>query len=84
MLDEFGDAAFLDLKETYQTSTCLSQNASKFGSQEKLAGTQGTYQKCWNFKWREIEAVNLQAGEDVALQPRTDKLLNHKKILRIR
>ena len=35
------------------------------------------------FQMAEIEAANLQAGEDLSLNQEREKLLNHKKQLRI-
>ena len=81
MLDEFGDAAFWDLKETYQTSFDAYRKMRnqvlevKKNQQEHKARIE-----MLEFQMAEIEAANLQAGEDLTLNQEREKLLNHKNI----
>ena len=81
MLDEFGDASFFELKEAYQTSFDNYRRMrkqvldSKKNQQEHKARIE-----MLEFQMAEIEAANLKAGEDIALNQERDKLLNHKHI----
>lgn len=81
MLDEFGDAAFWDLKETYQMSFDAYRKMRnqvlevKKNQQEHKARIE-----MLEFQMAEIEAANLQAGEDLTLNQEREKLLNHKNI----
>ena len=81
MLDEFGDASFFELKEAYQTSFdnyCRMRKQVidiKKNQQEHKARIE-----MLEFQMAEIEAANLKAGEDIALNQERDKLLNHKHI----
>ena len=81
MLDEFGDAAFLELKETYQTSFDAYRKMRKQVLEVKRNQQEHKARiEMLEFQMAEIEAANLQAGEDLALNQERDKLLNHKNI----
>ena len=81
MLDEFGDAAFLDLKETYQTSFDAYRKMRKQVLEVKKNQQEHKARiEMLEFQMAEIDAANLQAGEDLALNQERDKLINHKNI----
>lgn len=81
MLDEFGDTTFLDLKETYQTSFDAYRIMRKQVLEVKKNQQEHKARiEMLEFQMAEIEAANLQAGEDLALNQERDKLLNHKNI----
>ncbi len=81
MLDEFGDVAFLELKETYQTSFDAYRKKRKQVLEVKKNQQEHKARiEMLEFQMAEIEAANLQAGEDLALNQERDKLLNHKNI----
>ena len=81
MLDEFGDTAFLDLKETYQTSFDAYRKMRKQILEVKKNQQEHKARiEMLEFQMAEIEAANLQASEDLALNQERDKLLNHKNI----
>ena len=81
MLDEFGADAFFKLKADYQQT---------FDQYRQLRKQVLTIQKnqeenkaridMLEYQIAEIEAANLKAGEDLALNQERDKLLNHKQI----
>ena len=81
MLDEFGDASFLSLKEAYQDSFDTYRRMRKQvldlkkNQQEHKARIE-----MLEFQMAEIEAANLKSGEDISLNQERDKLLNHKNI----
>ena len=81
MLDEFGDANFLSLKEAYQDSFDTYRRMRKQvldlkkNQQEHKARIE-----MLEFQMAEIEAANLKSGEDISLNQERDKLLNHKNI----
>ena len=81
MLDEFGDANFLNLKEAYQNSFDTYRRMRKQvldlkkNQQEHKARIE-----MLEFQIAEIESVNLKAGEDISINQERDKLLNHKNI----
>ena len=81
MLDEFGDANFLSLKEAYQDSFDTYRRMRKQvldlkkNQQEHKARIE-----MLEFQMAEIEATNLKSGEDISLNQERDKLLNHKNI----
>ena len=81
MLDEFGDASFFELKEAYQTSF---DNYRRMRKQvldiKKNQQEHKARIEMLEFQMAEIEATNLKAGEDIALNQERDKLLNHKHI----
>ncbi|CEY62953.1 DNA repair protein RecN [Streptococcus pseudopneumoniae] len=81
MLDEFGDTAFWDLKETYQTSFDAYRKMRKQVLEVKKNQQEHKARiEMLEFQMAEIEAANLQAGEDLALNQEREKLLNHKNI----
>ena len=81
MLDEFGDVAFWDLKETYQTSFDAYRKMRKQVLEVKKNQQEHKARiEMLEFQMAEIEAANLQAGEDLALNQEREKLLNHKNI----
>ncbi|MBZ2111328.1 DNA repair protein RecN [Streptococcus infantis] len=81
MLDEFGDADFFELKEAYQMSF---DNYRRMRKQvldiKKNQQEHKARIEMLEFQMAEIEAANLKAGEDIALNQERDKLLNHKHI----
>ena len=81
MLDEFGDAAFFELKQAYQTSFDAYRKMRKQVLEVKKNQQEHKARiEMLKFQMAEIEAANLQAGEDLALNQERDKLLNHKNI----
>ena len=81
MLDEFGDAAFFELKQAYQTSFDAYRKMRKQVLEVKKNQQEHKSRiEMLEFQMAEIEAVNLQTGEDVSLNKERDKLLNHKNI----
>ena len=81
MLDEFGDAAFWELKETYQTSFDAYRKMRKQVLEVKKNQQEHKARiEMLEFQMAEIEAANLQAGEDLSLNQEREKLLNHKNI----
>ena len=81
MLDEFGDAAFFELKQAYQTSFDAYRKMRKQVLEVKKNQQEHKSRiEMLEFQMAEIEAANLQAGEDLALNQERDKLLNHKNI----
>ena len=81
MLDEFGNASFFELKEAYQMSF---DNYRRMRKQvldiKKNQQEHKARIEMLEFQMAEIEAANLKAGEDIALNQERDKLLNHKHI----
>lgn len=81
MLDEFGDASFFELKEAYQTSfDNYRQTRKQVLDIKKNQLEHKARIEMLEFQMAEIEAANLKAGEDIALNQERDKLLNHKHI----
>ena len=81
MLDEFGDAEFFELKESYQTSfDDYRQMRKQVLDIKKNQLEHKARIEMLEFQMAEIEAANLKAGEDVILNQERDKLLNHKNI----
>ena len=81
MLDEFGDADFFELKESYQTSFDNYRQMRKQVLDIKKNQLEHKARiEMLEFQMAEIEAANLKAGEDVTLNQERDKLLNHKNI----
>ena len=81
LLDEFGDAAFFELKEAYQTSFDNYRQMRKQVLDIKKNQLEHKARiEMLEFQMAEIEAANLKAGEDVILNQERDKLLNHKNI----
>ena len=81
MLDEFGDTFFFELKEAYQMNF---DNYRRMRKQvldiKKNQQEHKARIEMLEFQMAEIEAANLKAGEDIALNQERDKLLNHKHI----
>ena len=81
MLDEFGDTSFFEVKEAYQMSF---DNYRRMRKQvldiKKNQQEHKARIEMLEFQMAEIEAANLKAGEDIALNQERDKLLNHKHI----
>lgn len=81
MLDEFGDAAFLELKQAYQTNFEAYRNMRKqLLEVKKNQEEHKTRIEMLEFQMAEIESSSLQPGEDLKLNQERDKLLNHKHI----
>ena len=81
MLDEFGDADFFELKEAYQMSFDNYRRMRKQLLEVKKNQEEHKARiEMLEFQMAEIEAANLKAGEDIALNQERDKLLNHKHI----
>ena len=81
MLDEFGDASFFELKEAYQMSFDNYRRMRKQVLEIKKNQQEHKARiEMLEFQMAEIEAANLKAGEDIALNQERDKLLNHKHI----
>ena len=81
MLDEFGDAAFFELKQAYQTSfDAYRKMRNQVLEVKKNQQEHKSRIEMLEFQMAEIEAVNLQVGEDISLNKERDKLLNHKNI----
>ena len=81
MLDEFGDASFFELKEAYQMSFDNYRRMRKQVLEIKKNQLEHKARiEMLEFQMAEIEAANLKAGEDIALNQERDKLLNHKHI----
>ena len=81
MLDGFGDAAFLELKQAYQTNFEAYRNMRKqLLEVKKNQEEHKTRIEMLEFQMAEIESAALKPGEDLKLNQERDKLLNHKHI----
>ena len=81
MLDGFGDADFLELKQAYQTNFDAYRNMRKqLLEVKKNQEEHKTRIEMLEFQMAEIESASLQPGEDLKLNQERDKLLNHKHI----
>ena len=81
MLDEFGDAEFLELKQAYQTNFEAYRNMRKqLLDVKKNQEEHKTRIEMLEFQMAEIESASLKPGEDLKLNKERDKLLNHKHI----
>ena len=81
MLDGFGDADFLELKQAYQTNFDAYRKMRKQLLEIKKNQEEHKARiEMLEFQMAEIEAANLKAGEDLKLNQERDKLLNHKNI----
>ena len=81
MLDEFGDTSFFEVKEAYQMSFDNYRRMRKQVLEIKKNQQEHKARiEMLEFQMAEIEAANLKAGEDIALNQERDKLLNHKHI----
>ena len=81
MLDGFGDADFLELKQAYQTNFEAYRNMRKqLLEVKKNQEEHKTRIEMLELQMAEIESASLQPGEDLKLNQERDKLLNHKNI----
>ena len=81
MLDGFGDADFLELKQTYQTNfDAYRKMRRQLLEIKKNQEEHKARIEMLEFQMAEIESASLQPGEDLKLNQERDKLLNHKNI----
>ena len=81
MLDGFGDADFLELKQAYQTNfDAYRQMRKQLLEIKKNQEEHKARIEMLEFQIAEIESASLQPGEDLKLNQERDKLLNHKNI----
>jgi len=81
MLDGFGDAGFLELKQAYQTNFDAYRKMRKQLLEIKKNQEEHRARiEMLEFQMAEIESASLQPGEDLKLNQERDKLLNHKNI----
>lgn len=81
MLDGFGDADFLELKQAYQTNFDAYRKMRKQLLEIKKNQEEHKARiEMLEFQMAEIESASLQQGEDLKLNQERDKLLNHKNI----
>ena len=81
MLDGFGDADFLELKQAYQTNfDAYRQMRKQLLEIKKNQEEHKARIEMLEFQMAEIETASLQPGEDLKLNQERDKLLNHKNI----
>ncbi len=81
MLDGFGDADFLELKQAYQTNFDAYRKMRKQLLEIKKNQEEHKARiEMLEFQMDEIESASLQPGEDLKLNQERDKLLNHKHI----
>ena len=81
MLDGFGDADFLKLKQAYQTNFDAYRKMRKQLLEIKKNQEEHRARiEMLEFQMAEIESASLQPGEDLKLNQERDKLLNHKNI----
>lgn len=81
MLDGFGDADFLELKQAYQANFDAYRKMRKQLLEIKKNQEEHKARiEMLEFQMAEIESASLQPGEDLKLNQERDKLLNHKNI----
>lgn len=81
MLDGFGDADFLELKQAYQTNfDAYRQMRKQLLEIKKNQEEHKARIEMLEFQMAEIETASLQPSEDLKLIQERDKLLNHKNI----
>lgn len=81
MLDGFGDADFLELKQAYQTNFDAYRKMRKQLLEIKKNQEEHKARiEMLEFQMAEIESASLQPGEDLKLNQERDKFLNHKNI----
>lgn len=81
MLDGFGDADFLELKQAYQINFDAYRKMRKQLLEIKKNQEEHKARiEMLEFQMAEIESASLQPGEDLKLNQERDKLLNHKII----
>lgn len=81
LLDSFADEEFLKTQAQYEERYVIYQTKKK-RVQELLANQQDLNQKLdmLEFQLEELDAAQLQAGEDVTLEKERDQLMNFQKI----
>ncbi|MGT2925785.1 DNA repair protein RecN [Streptococcus cuniculipharyngis] len=81
LLDSFGDDEFVAIKRHYQTTFDQYRRLRQrvLAKQKNEAEHQARIEML-EFQLAEIEAADLQKGEDESLQQEREKLLNHKQI----
>ncbi|EFR44021.1 DNA repair protein RecN [Streptococcus pseudoporcinus] len=81
ILDAFGDSSFQNQKVTYQeTFEAYKSLRKKVIEKQKNARDHKERIDMLAFQMAEIEAVDLQKGEDISIQSERQRLLNHKQI----
>ena len=81
MLDGFGDADFLELKQAYQTNfDAYRKMRRQLLEIKKNQEEHKARIEMLEFQMAEIESASLQPGEDLKLNQERDKHLNHKNI----
>ena len=81
MLDGFGEADFLELKQAYQINFDAYRKMRKQLLEIKKNQEEHKARiEMLEFQMAEIESASLQPGEDLKLNQERDKLLNHKHI----
>ena len=81
MLDGFGEADFLELKQAYQTNfDAYLKMRKQLLEIKKNQEEHKARIEMLEFQMAEIESASLQPGEDLKLNQERDKLLNHKNI----
>ncbi|VTS12765.1 DNA repair protein RecN [Streptococcus pseudoporcinus] len=81
ILDAFGDSSFQNQKVTYQeTFEAYKSLREKVIEKQKNARDHKERIDMLAFQMAEIEAVDLQKGEDISIQSERQRLLNHKQI----
>ena len=81
MLDGFGEADFLELKQAYQTNFDAYRKMRKQLLEIKKNQEEHKARiEMLEFQMAEIESASLKPGEDLKLNQERDKLLNHKNI----
>ena len=81
MLDGFGDADFLELKQDYQINFDAYRKMRKQLLEIKKNQEEHKARiEMLEFQMAEIESAGLKPGEDLKLNQERDKLLNHKHI----
>ena len=81
MLDGFGEADFLELKQAYQTNFDAYRKMRKQLLEIKKNQEEHKARiEMLEYQMAEIESASLQPGEDLKLNQERDKLLNHKNI----
>ncbi|HFR3424853.1 TPA: DNA repair protein RecN [Streptococcus suis] len=81
LLDSFGEDEFWALKERYQTTFDAYRSLRKrVLEKQKNEQEHKARIEMLEYQIAEIEAADLQSGEDVQLNQERDKLLNHKQI----
>lgn len=81
LLDSFGQADFISLKQAYQTAFEAYRTLRKQVLEKQKNELEHKARiEMLEYQIAEIEAADLQAGEDQVLMQERDRLLNHKQI----